>query len=62
MARSAAAAALELVTAGADREFLQAKLQTARFYAEHLLPQTLSLARVVKSGGASVTDADPRLV
>jgi hypothetical protein len=37
-------------------------LQTARFYAEYLLPQTLSLARTIKSGGPSVVEADTELL
>jgi alkylation response protein AidB-like acyl-CoA dehydrogenase len=62
LARSAAIATRRLTEAGADTRFYRAKLQTARFYAEHLLPETLSLARTVKSGGASVVDADVELL
>jgi len=62
LARSAAIAARKLGAAGADDDFYRGKLQTARFYAEHLLPQSLSLARIVKAGGASVVEADPRLL
>ena len=40
----------------------RAKLQSARFYAEHLLPESLSLARTVKSGGASVVESDSELI
>jgi 3-(methylthio)propanoyl-CoA dehydrogenase len=58
LARSAGIATRRLAEAGSDTRFYRAKLQTARFYAEHLLPETLSLARTVKSGGASVVDAD----
>ncbi len=46
----------------ADAGFYRAKLQTARFYVEQLLPQALGLLRIVRSGGASVADADPRLI
>jgi alkylation response protein AidB-like acyl-CoA dehydrogenase len=61
LARSAAIATRKLAAGGDDR-FHRAKLQTARFYAEHLLPQSLSLARIVKSGGASVVESDPELI
>jgi alkylation response protein AidB-like acyl-CoA dehydrogenase len=47
---------------GADAGFYRAKLQTARFYAEQLLPQALGLLRVVRSGGASVAEADAQLL
>jgi hypothetical protein len=63
MARSAAIASQRLAAgAGAADSFYRAKLQTARFYAEHLLPQSLSLLRIIKSGAASVADADPQLL
>jgi alkylation response protein AidB-like acyl-CoA dehydrogenase len=61
MARSAGVATARLA-AGGDSSFYRAKLQTARFYAEHLLPQSLSLLRIIKSGGASVAEADPELL
>jgi alkylation response protein AidB-like acyl-CoA dehydrogenase len=62
MARSAAIASARLAAGGADEKFYRAKLQTARFYAEHLLPESLSLMRVIKSGAASVIEADPDLI
>jgi len=73
MARSAALAAQRLGSASgdagpsgsaatADADFYRAKLQTARFYAEHLLPEAASLLRIVRCGGASVADAAPDLV
>ena len=62
MARSAAIAAARLAAGSGDQKFYRAKLQTARFYAEYLLPQSLSLLRVIKSGGACVADADPDLL
>jgi len=55
MAKSAALAAGK--RSGAEREFYEAKIQTARFYAEHMLPNALALARVVASGAGSVTEA-----
>jgi alkylation response protein AidB-like acyl-CoA dehydrogenase len=62
MARSAGLANARLQTNAGDRAFYQAKLQAARFYAEHLLPESLSLMRIIKSGGPSVVDADPELL
>jgi len=62
MARSAAIAARKLAEGSDDPKFFRAKLQSARFYAEYLLPQSLSLARTVKSGGASVVEADSELI
>ena len=63
MARSAAIAAAKLAAGGGgDEKFYRAKLQSARFFAEHLLPQSLGLLRIIKSGGASVADADPDLI
>jgi hypothetical protein len=57
MAKSAAVAEARLA-AGQDREFLSAKIQTARFYAEQVLPNALAFARIVRSGAASVLEAD----
>jgi alkylation response protein AidB-like acyl-CoA dehydrogenase len=62
MARSAAIASRKLAEGSADAPFYRGKLQSARFYAEFLLPQCLSLARTVKSGGASVVEADSELI
>ena len=39
MARSAAIASRKLTEGGDDTQFYRAKLQSARFYAEHLLPR-----------------------
>jgi len=62
MARSAAIAARKLAEGVEDAKFYRAKLQSARFYAEYLLPECLSLSRTVKSGGASVVEADRELM
>ena len=40
--------------AGEDAGFMQAKIATARFYAEHVLPRTGALAAAILEGGASV--------
>ena len=37
-----------------DKPFYSAKIATARFHAEHLLPQALSLAQSVLEGGQAV--------
>jgi acyl-CoA dehydrogenase len=59
MAKSSGVAATALpAAAGPDAAFYRAKLRTARFYADQVLPAAYGLARVVKSGGASVTDTD----
>ena len=39
---------------GADSVFHEARLVTARFYAEHVLPKAGALRRSVLSGGASI--------
>jgi alkylation response protein AidB-like acyl-CoA dehydrogenase len=60
MAKSAAVAASK--QSGADRDFYAAKLRTARFYAEHMLPMALAHARIVTNGAASVTETDAALI
>ena len=45
----------------ADAEFYGAKQQIARCYLEHVLPESLALARVVSSGAACIAEADPLL-
>jgi len=59
MARAALIASEQLKQPDADREFLEAKLATARFYAEHELPNAAALAREVVHGAASVLALDP---
>jgi alkylation response protein AidB-like acyl-CoA dehydrogenase len=62
MARAAAVAETALDANPADASFYEAKLQTSRFYAEQVLPEAMGLARVVKSGAASVAEARSELV
>jgi acyl-CoA dehydrogenase len=62
MARAAAVAEAALGADSADAQFYEAKLQTCRFYAEQVLPEAIGLARVVKSGGASVTETNASLI
>jgi acyl-CoA dehydrogenase len=59
MARAALIANAELKQPDADRDFLEAKLATAGFYAEHELPKAGALAREVVHGAASVLAVDP---
>ena len=50
-----AAAAARLIAAGeGDRGFLDAKLVTARFYAERLLPETGALRRKIEAGSEAI--------
>ncbi len=60
MAKAAVIAAAGLD--GSDHDFYAAKLQTARFYAEQMLPNALSLARLVQRGAASVVESDSELI
>jgi 3-(methylthio)propanoyl-CoA dehydrogenase len=60
MAKSAVIAASK--PSGSDGEFHAAKLRSALFYAEQLLPRSAALARIVKDGGGSVTGTDASLI
>jgi alkylation response protein AidB-like acyl-CoA dehydrogenase len=60
LARSAAVAAAK--AHGGEREFYSAKIRTAAFYAAHVLPVALGLARVIDGGAASVVDTDAGLI
>jgi len=59
MARAALVAQKKLRQPDADRDFLEGKLATARFYAEHALPKALPFAREVTRGADSVLALDP---
>ena len=59
MSRAALVAQEKLKQPDADREFLQGKLATARFYAEHELPRAATLAREVTRGADSILAIDP---
>jgi alkylation response protein AidB-like acyl-CoA dehydrogenase len=54
MGRAALIASEQLATGNGDSRFLRAKIATARFYAECLLPQSAGLAHAVMNGGDSV--------
>jgi len=53
MARSALAASAALAAGRGDPAFLEAKLVTAGFYADHLLPRTGALLASVLAGSHS---------
>ena len=50
----AALVAHDKLAAGQDPSFHEAKLITARFYAEHILPKAEALRRSVQSGGSTI--------
>jgi 3-(methylthio)propanoyl-CoA dehydrogenase len=52
MARAALAARLRLMR-GEDEQFCRAKIATARFYAEQILPKASALSCIVKSGSST---------
>jgi alkylation response protein AidB-like acyl-CoA dehydrogenase len=59
MVQSALSAQEKLKQPGADQAFYKAKLATARFYADHVLPQAQPLAREVTRGADSVLALEP---
>ncbi|MBV8031933.1 MAG: acyl-CoA dehydrogenase, partial [Betaproteobacteria bacterium] len=54
MARAALVCERKLKEPGADKPFLEAKIATARFYADHVLVQAPALRNTVVSGAAGV--------
>jgi len=54
MARAAVIAAEKLASGSSDAEYLQAKIVTARFYAEQILPRAKSHAATVQAGGRTI--------
>jgi alkylation response protein AidB-like acyl-CoA dehydrogenase len=60
LAKSAALAGAK--APGSEREFYAAKIRTAAFYAAHVLPIALGLARVIDGGAASVVETDAALI
>jgi hypothetical protein len=60
MTKSSAIAAAH--TEGPDREFYEAKIRTALFYAEQVLPNAFSLARIVERGASSAVETDAALI
>ncbi|MGZ5382390.1 MAG: acyl-CoA dehydrogenase C-terminal domain-containing protein [Acidimicrobiia bacterium] len=59
LAKSALAASRLLEAGNADREFLEAKIATARFYAEQLLPLGTALLGPVTAGKENLFAIDP---
>ena len=58
LAKSAAIAAERIAGQTTDSEFFSAKLRSAHFYAEQIMPMAGALARIVQSGAASVVETD----
>ncbi len=62
MARAADVAAQKLASGASDREFMEAKLASAHFYAIQVLPQVLALEHIVIHGSEAVVGIDPALI
>lgn len=66
MARSAGTARKRLAQGGAEagyaRAFLEAKIQTARFYADNILPRAAAEAAAVTGGADSTLTLDEALL
>jgi alkylation response protein AidB-like acyl-CoA dehydrogenase len=56
LAQGAIAAKADLDAGQGDASFLKAKIVTARFYGEHILPRASSLKAAATAGGATVMD------
>ncbi len=52
--RSATAAQAALAAGEGDAEFMQAKVLTARFFAERMMPDTIALRRKIEAGAATM--------
>jgi hypothetical protein len=52
--RMAKAASAALVSGTGDKSFMEAKLITARFYAERIMPETGALRRKLEGGAESI--------
>ncbi len=62
MARSALIAARQLEAGEGDAAFLRGKLLTARFYADHMLPQAMALSMIAMRGADSVLAMEEALL
>ena len=62
MARSAAHAARAMEAGQGDAAFLRAKVLTARFYADHILPQAMALSMIAMRGSDSVLAMEEALL
>ena len=54
MARAAAAAARRIAAGDADKSFYKAKIVTARFYAEQIMPVACSYRKAIESGSETI--------
>jgi alkylation response protein AidB-like acyl-CoA dehydrogenase len=62
MTRAALAAAKQLESGSGDAAYLRGKVLTARFYADHILPQALSLSAITMRGADSVLAVEEALL
>ncbi len=62
MARAAKIAAADLESGQGDPAYLRGKILTARFYADHILPQSLALAITAMRGADSVLAVEEALL
>jgi acyl-CoA dehydrogenase len=62
MARGADVAAQKLAGGASDREFFEAKLASAHFYASQVLPQVLTLEHICTQGSDAVSGTDVTLI
>jgi len=62
MARSAVIASRDLEAGEGDSAYLRGKVLTARFYADHILPQSLALATIAMRGADSVLAVEEALL
>ena len=58
MARAAGVAAAKLAAGEGDATFYRAKIASARFYADQLLPQAAACAATVMAGSSGLMDLD----
>jgi hypothetical protein len=58
LTKQALAAQAELDAGSADTEYLSAKITTARFYAEQVLPQAAGLVPAVQAGSSALFEVD----
>ena len=59
--RMATAAQKALAAGGGDTKFLEAKLVTARFFAERVMPDTAALRRKIEGGADAIMALDPEM-
>ena len=62
MARAALEATKQLDAGQGDRDYLRGKLLTARFYADHILPQAMGLSAITMRGADSVLAVEEALL